>query len=266
MGIYSEKRVNERITYKVPISVEDLEDGFIYRARMVNYSKSGMYVETDVILDLGAEIYIGIEDSPYILPSSVSYSKSPHYFQAKIRWQKDLKDNLFNFGYGVAILSVGDTKSVQAKRSFKAIQDLRKHHRKQYSKPVFFASEGRYYAGLIENISRSGIFIKTKDNFAVGQLIKLVIPGTRIDKGVMLKVEVTRLESTGIGVKYKNVLKRKDFIKDRGGTRSGIDRRNMIISEFYPEKRSGKDRRKGEDRRIKYRKGINLSGAFRDLD
>ena len=75
MDIYSEKRANERIAYKVPISVEDLEDGFIYRARMINYSKSGMYLETDVILDLGAEIHIGIEDSPYILSSSTSSSK-----------------------------------------------------------------------------------------------------------------------------------------------------------------------------------------------
>jgi Tfp pilus assembly protein PilZ len=269
MDIYSEKRANERIAYKVPISVEDLEDGFIYRARMVNYSKSGMYLETDVILDLGAEIYIGIEESPYILSSSISSSKSSQYFQAKIRWQKDLKGNLFNFGYGVAILSVGDAKSIQAK-DFQAIQYLRKHPRKQYSKPVFFASEGRYYAGLIKNISRSGIFIKTKDNFTIGQLIKLVIPGTKIDKGVMLKVEVTRLGLTGIGVKYKNLLKRRDIIKDRGGSRSGTDRRKMFISEYYPEKRSGKDRRKGEDRRrlkyLKYRKAINLSGAFRDLN
>ena len=103
---YSEKRVDLRTTHKVPVMLEDLEDGFIYRARMVNYSKSGMYLETDVVLDLGAEIYVGIEDSPYTISSSTFSSKASQYFRAKIRWQREIKDDLFNFGYGVNILFV----------------------------------------------------------------------------------------------------------------------------------------------------------------
>ena len=147
---------------------------------------------------------------------------------------------------------------------------MRKHPRKPYSKPVFIASENQYYTGLIKNISRRGIFIKIKDNFTVGQLIKLVVPGTKIDKGVMLIVEVVHMSPTGIGVEYKSLLKKRDIIKDRGGTRSGTDRRKMFISDYFPEKRSEKDRRKGGDRRrlqyLRYRKSLNLSGAFRDLD
>jgi Tfp pilus assembly protein PilZ len=266
---YFEKRGDERFDYRAPVSVEDLEDGFIYRARMVNYSKSGMYLETDVILDVGAEIYIGMEDSPYISSSSTSTGKRPQYFRAKIRWQRESKDNLFNFGYGIVILSVEDVKGIQAK-DFQAKQDLRKHPRKPYSKPVFIVSETQYYAGLIKNISRRGVFIKTEANFTVGQLINLFIQGTKIDKSVMLEVEVVHSAPTGIGVKYKRLLKRRHNIKDRGGTRSGTDRRKMFNSEHYPEKRSGKDRREGRDRRslkyLKNRKGINLSGAFRDLD
>ncbi|MBT8372517.1 MAG: hypothetical protein KJO34_16235 [Deltaproteobacteria bacterium] len=38
-------------------------------------------------------------------------------------------------------------------------------------------------------------------------------------------------------------------IVDKGGTRSGIERRQYVYTEFAPERRSGKDRRKALDRR-----------------
>ena len=46
-------------------------------------------------------------------------------------------------------------------------------------------------------------------------------------------------------------------IRDRGGTRSGKDRRKFQYTAYIPEKRSGKDRRIGTDRRspIARRKG-----------
>ena len=44
---------------------------------------------------------------------------------------------------------------------------------------------------------------------------------------------------------------------DRGGTRTGTDRRKFEYTAYIPEKRSGRDRRKGFDRRslIKRRRG-----------
>jgi hypothetical protein len=36
---------------------------------------------------------------------------------------------------------------------------------------------------------------------------------------------------------------------DNGGTRFGIDRRKFQYTDYIPEKRSGRDRRKGFDRR-----------------
>jgi len=36
---------------------------------------------------------------------------------------------------------------------------------------------------------------------------------------------------------------------DRGGTRSGTNRRKFQYTDYIPEKRSGRDRRKGFDRR-----------------
>ena len=43
------------------------------------------------------------------------------------------------------------------------------------------------------------------------------------------------------------------FIRDNGGTRLGLDRRQFSYDKHIPERRSGKDRRNGFDRRLKPR-------------
>jgi hypothetical protein len=45
----------------------------------------------------------------------------------------------------------------------------------------------------------------------------------------------------------------KNTSKDKGGRRSGIERRQFSYDEYLPERRSGKDRRSGFDRRTKER-------------
>ena len=42
---------------------------------------------------------------------------------------------------------------------------------------------------------------------------------------------------------------KKIIIVDNGGRRSGVDRRQFSYTSFIPERRSGTDRRGGEDRR-----------------
>jgi hypothetical protein len=45
----------------------------------------------------------------------------------------------------------------------------------------------------------------------------------------------------------------KHMLTDNGGRRSVIERRQFLYSSYIPERRSGKDRRKGLDRRLKPR-------------
>jgi hypothetical protein len=45
----------------------------------------------------------------------------------------------------------------------------------------------------------------------------------------------------------------KNTSKDKGGRRLGIERRQFSYDEYLPERRSGKDRRSGFDRRTKER-------------
>ena len=45
----------------------------------------------------------------------------------------------------------------------------------------------------------------------------------------------------------------KQALPDNGGRRTGIDRRQFSFTAHIPERRSGKERRSGLDRRIKPR-------------
>ncbi len=221
MNRHTERRTDLRHIYKAPISVQESNSIYIYRARMVNYSDKGMFIETDIALGEAADLIVGIEDSKF--PSPTASPDSPMFFRAKILWQKDLKDSIFNFGYGSKIISVADDQKTLDTNS-PVGKELRKHPRKSYQKQIYFTWKDQYSKGLINNISRGGVSIVTKDNLTVGQTIRFVIPGTKYDKRVMLKGEVVYTSMRGVGVKLISLIKRRKTIKDRGGTRSSTDR------------------------------------------
>jgi hypothetical protein len=45
----------------------------------------------------------------------------------------------------------------------------------------------------------------------------------------------------------------KNFLRDNGGARSGLERRQFSYDKYIPERRSANDRRNGFDRRLKPR-------------
>jgi Tfp pilus assembly protein PilZ len=209
---YPEKRTYPRNLCKLPATIEEAEDNFPYRARLVNYSNTGMFIETDVVLESGSEIIVGVEDSLFPFQTSAAPPDAPDdaqdCYRARVIWQKSIQDSIFNYGYGARILTEADKKK-RPNGDLRKAFDLREHPRKPYSKVALFTFGKQFYKGLIKNISRRGVFVATKGNFNVGQMIKLVIPGTGIDNGVMLKGEVVRCDQTGIGVKFKSLLRKK---------------------------------------------------------
>jgi len=194
----------------VPVLVQELSDIYIYGARMVNFNDRGVYIETDTALAVGTDIIIGIEDSTFISPSASP--DSPKFYHAKIMWQKNLSSGFFKFGYGTKFIYFNDKQSALESDSNLGI-DYRKHPRKQYSKPVIFRSMNQYYKGSISNISRGGAFIEAQGKFKAGQTIKLIIPGTKIDKGIMLKGEVLHFNKDGIGIIFKRIIKKRPKTK-----------------------------------------------------
>ncbi len=71
-------------------------------------------------------------------------------------------------------------------------------------------------------MSRSGVFIETKNKFLFGQTIELVIPNIKKNKNIRINGWIVRLSQTGIGVTFKRILERRSG-KER---RSDLDRRN----------------------------------------
>ncbi len=197
---YTEKRSSPRSICNIPAVVQELDDRYIFNAKIINYDKNGLYFETNIQLDPGKEIYIGFDESP---PGS-----RPHTFHAEILWIKRLTKSIYNYGYGAKHIHGSYTqKSEDLDLAEKA--ELRKNARRRFCKSVFLILVNDCYQGMSKNISRGGIFIETRNHFSIGQIIKLVIPGTKIDKGVMIKGEVVRISQNGIGVKFTKLIRSK---------------------------------------------------------
>jgi len=201
--VYAENRKFARATLKSPVIVSKLNSRNLHTARMVNYSSNGMYLETDRLIPPEQEIFIGFEN----LPSGFS-TDAPKGYRAKVIWQKKLKESIFDYGYGVNIISAYKIPKSQT-RGVRRKQDRRKHPRRPYQKPVFFTGQNKYFEGIIKNISQNGAFIEINNNFSEGQSIRLVIPGTKIDKGMMLKSSIVRKDKDGIGVKFLELKKQR---------------------------------------------------------
>jgi Tfp pilus assembly protein PilZ len=206
MTRFYEKRSDNRTDFKSPITVEDTK-GIIYKARMVNYSGNGLYIETDWLLQPGTEIYIEMEKSPY---TSHNFDL-PERYRSVILWHARLQNSFYSYGYGVRYAPDVDAQIPQIKvlQETKISEDLRRYPRRHFSNTVFFTTRNAYFEGLINNISKNGIFIETIDDFTVGQMIRLVIPGTKIDNGTMLKGEIRHRNKKGIGIQFKQLMKVK---------------------------------------------------------
>ena len=98
------------------------------------------------------------------------------------------------------------------KRRTRSVIDLRRFSRKPFRRATIFACRNQYYAGLTKNISKGGVFIETRNPFATGQIVTLVISRTKIERGVMLRGEVIHTEPEGFGLKFLSLLKNgKEF-------------------------------------------------------
>jgi Tfp pilus assembly protein PilZ len=195
-----ENRDNARIKYKSPVTIENLKAGVIYQARMLDYSKYGLYFETDNLLSLGEEVFIGIEYSPYA-DSHNTYE----CLRAKIMWRRELPTSYFKYGYGVKF-SIDYDKQRSQSSNLKIVEDQRKHQRKPYSKSIVYATKNQLIKGLTKDISPAGVFIETDDTLHAGQTITLVIPLKKA-KTAKIKGQVVWSNQDGFGVKFLSIKK-----------------------------------------------------------
>jgi DNA-binding XRE family transcriptional regulator len=78
---------------------------------------------------------------------------------------------------------------------------------------------------------------------------------TRIEQGLPCRMKTKRKVALVLGYKISDETEIISlFIRDKGGKRLGLDRRQFSYDKHIPERRSGKDRRSKLDKRLKPRK------------
>ena len=99
MPIGKERREYERFPCKTQILHSTNPPDFFYSATMYNFSKRGLYFESNEDLLKGHEISISI-----IKPNQ-KVTKNPHqYFDVKILWCKELQNSSYQIGYGAKLI------------------------------------------------------------------------------------------------------------------------------------------------------------------
>ena len=78
----------------------------------------------------------------------------------------------------------------------------RKYDRKEFSMIVDYSVNDRYYRDFIQDISESGLFIKTPQMFSAGQGIKMTFMSPDYRKPFKIKGEIVRVHEDGVGVKF----------------------------------------------------------------
>jgi hypothetical protein len=209
-----EKRKNDRVGYTAGAVIESLDPSPSVSACVANYSSGGLYFESDTLITPGTNIYLGIFGSPYS-ESAAEYE----CHRVKIKWCKDLYNSDFKYGYGAQHLDPIGAYSRDAEQHFYEIpqylklmmddgRESRKYPRKPADKSIIFTSADQFCKGTITNVSKSGLFIESETDLDVDDEIKITVPRTRFDKGVMLRALVVRATSSGIGVKLTGIVKK----------------------------------------------------------
>ncbi|MGD8521523.1 MAG: PilZ domain-containing protein [Desulfobacterales bacterium] len=188
-----EHRDNTRFPHEAPLTLENLEAGELHSARMFNFSDTGLYFESDYVMQPGTELYIGITNSPYAADPDVY-----ECYLAEIKWRKPLIKSSFYYGYGARYL---EFKPVEKKR-FNG-RELREHPRKKCSIPIKFAMQNKIHQGEIKDISLGGIFLKTANNVKVGQRLRLAIPIRKKGKVIKRSGKIVWSNKVGVGIKFQ---------------------------------------------------------------
>ena len=107
---YIERRKSERIRCKKNI-LHDTDPGdFFYRGMVCNYSKRGLYFESNIDLLPENEITILVNKNS---------DELTYMLDVKIKWCKELNDSKFDIGYGASVIGKRERRTGKDRRAFK---------------------------------------------------------------------------------------------------------------------------------------------------
>lgn len=90
-------------------------------------------------------------------------------------------------------------KDLEARKN----KEKRKYSRKDFLTIIDYNVGDRYYRDFIQDISESGVFIKTSQIFSVGQTIIMTFMSQDYQRPFKINGEIVRVLQDGIGVAFK---------------------------------------------------------------
>jgi hypothetical protein len=82
--------------------------------------------------------------------------------------------------------------------------DKRIDPRIPYSGHIFFAAKSGFFEGELTNYSRHGLFIKTKEDLTLGEIITVALPYVE-NKQIKFQAQILRRDNEGYGIElFKN--------------------------------------------------------------
>jgi len=85
-------------------------------------------------------------------------------------------------------------------------KEKRETRRLPHNMPMEFIVQDHRYLGLIKNISKSGVFIETRELFKVGQVVSMTYAFPPF-RGKNKTGKIINVDSQGIGVKFRRLKK-----------------------------------------------------------
>ena len=104
MELYTDIRDKKRFNCNTEISHDNLLPDVFYAAKMYNFSKGGLYFESDQHLYIGDYINIRIK-----LPDRPSENHTQHQFGVEILWRQEAQNSSFKYGYGSKFINPDQT-------------------------------------------------------------------------------------------------------------------------------------------------------------
>ena len=91
----ADKRESPRFPFCSAVMVENYHARTCRNGRMIDYSRTGMRFETGVAPELGSEVFIGMDRSPY--------SAAHDVFRARVIWLQPLPPGGSDYSYSVGV-------------------------------------------------------------------------------------------------------------------------------------------------------------------
>lgn len=90
-----DQRASKRFDHEAPLIIKNCDRGTYAYGRMYNFSRGGIYFESDAAFKPGTCIRIDIEESQNSLAAD-------HYYAA-VKWCKEISDAVVLYDYGIGI-------------------------------------------------------------------------------------------------------------------------------------------------------------------